>query len=141
MLDEKEVYKKLSLIFNFIFFGAIISVVAIYYFSREALLTEDLIIFQTAVILMLLICIPGGLKLYAVKVKALQNIADKEEKLNQYVSWNIVRLALIEAPLFFSLVVYFLTKNNSMLFCAGIAIMALIFCKPSLQRMKEELGI
>jgi len=141
MSDEKEVYKKLSLIFNFIFFSAIISVVVFYYFSQEALFTEDLVIFQTVVILMLLICIPGGLKLYAVKVKALQNITDKEEKLTKYVSWNIVRLALIEGPLFFSLIVYFLTRNNSMLFCAGIAIMALIFCKPNWQKMKEELGI
>ena len=141
MLDENQVYKRLCWIYNFIFFGAVIITLCFYYFSQGTAVVKELIMFQTIAILALLICIPAGLKLYSVNIKALRDMTNKEMKLSRYLSWHIVRLALIEVPLFLCLAVYFLTNDNSMLFGAGIAVLALIFCKPNRHKMYEELGM
>ena len=140
----EEIHKKLSIIFYAMFFNSIVFAFLFYYFGKQTtitVITQTDMILQTIAILMLLVCVPVALKLYFTKVKALQNIENKEEKLRNYFSWNIVRLAFIEGSLFFSLIVYFITQNDSMLFCAGIAMMTLFLCKPNLNRIKEELNI
>jgi hypothetical protein len=93
-------------------------------------------------ILYLLLSIPlslGGFYRLSQKWKALE---DKQLKLKNYTKFGIVRLALIGSALEISIIAFFLLRSEmSMIYCAGIAAIALIFCKPSIQKISSELDI
>ena len=105
---------------------------------------ENAVIWKTISILTLLICIPVGLKLFSVKIKSLKKF-DSEEyktyKLNRYGFWNAMRTVFIFVPFFLNLFIFADTKDISMLYCAGIAIVAFLFCIPSKKRMLNELDM
>lgn len=99
------------------------------------------IMLQSVGILLLLICIPLGLKTFSIKIRKIKLIEDENEKLTKYLYWARIRIASVAIPLLFNILIYYLTQNNSMIFSAGISALALLFCKPQKHKMEEELGL
>lgn len=87
---------------------------------------------QSASILILLACIPLGLKLYHKKITRETLPKNDDEKIPFIQKWFIIRLLLIEITLLSNVAVYIITQNTSSLFGFGISfIVLLFFCKPN----------
>ena len=64
-----------------------------------------------------------------------------QQALKSYRIWSDVRLALLLVPAIINLQFYYLTLNNTGLYCAAMALIASLFCVPSESRIKNELDL
>ena len=87
---------------------------------------------QSVAILILLGCIPLALWLYNKKLVSATLSNDEEQRIVLIRKWFIVRLALVEMAFMFNIIAYVLTRDNSLLFCCGIALLVFLFlCRPN----------
>ena len=98
-------------------------------------------IFQTIGILMTIVLIPFALRIFNLNlVKRIQELP-LQQALKSYRIWADVRLALLVVPALINLQFYYLTLNNTGLFCAAMSLVASLFCVPSESRIKNELDL
>ena len=98
-------------------------------------------IFQTIGILMTIVLIPFALRIFNLRlVKRIQELP-LQQALKSYRIWADVRLALLVVPALINLQFYYLTLNNTGLFCTAMALIASLFCVPSESRIKNELDL
>ncbi len=74
--------------------------------------------------ILLLLSIPVVFKWFSVKVKPGASV-------QTYAKWAIVQMYAIALPAFTSVLVYWLLRDRTALYCYLIAFVALIFCKPT----------
>ncbi len=112
------------------------------YFISNIIIEEPLSIkLQSAAILVLLAAIPLALWLYNKKVTTATLPDNENQKTELIRKWFIIRLALVETAFMFNIVVYALTKDNSLLYCSGIALLFLFFlCKPGRTEITQLLS-
>jgi hypothetical protein len=143
----ENIYRKLKNIYYLVFILLAFIVLLFYFFGGSFFFISIVadrnldIALQTLCILSVLICIPFGLWFYAVRVRKLSKLDDEPQKLAAYFPTAILRMGLVVLAFMLNMVLYLLTQNNSMLFCAGIAALALIFCKPYKWKIAEELEL
>ena len=98
-------------------------------------------IFQTIGILMTIVLIPFALRIFNLNlVKRIQELP-LQQALKSYRIWADVSLALLVVPALINLQFYYLTFNNTGLFCAAMSLIASLFCVPSESRIKNELDL
>lgn len=98
--------------------------------------------FESAVIVLTAVCVPGGLKLFAVKLKrVIVPLADKAAALRMYVLWSLVRILIIAVPLVAGILCYHMCQSSTGLLCAAISLLASLLCIPSKSRMRSDLNI
>ena len=98
-------------------------------------------IFQTMCILMTIVFIPFALRIFNLNlVKRIKELP-LQQALKSYRIWSDVRLALLLVPALINLQFYYLTLDNTGLFCACMALIASLFCVPSESRIKNELDL
>lgn len=98
-------------------------------------------IFQTIGILMTIVLIPFALRIFNLNlVKRIQELP-LQQALKSYRIWADVRLALLVVPALINLQFYYLTLNNTGLFCVAMSLIASLFCVPSESRIKNELDL
>ena len=98
-------------------------------------------IFQTMGILMTIVLIPFALRIFNLNlVKRIKELP-LQQALKSYRIWSDVRLALLLVPALINLQFYYLTLDNTGLFCACMALIASLFCVPSESRIKNELDL
>ena len=98
-------------------------------------------IFQTMGILMTIVFIPFALRIFNLNlVKRIKELP-LQQALKSYRIWSDVRLALLLVPALINLQFYYLTLDNTGLFCACMALIASLFCVPSESRIKIELDL
>lgn len=143
----KKTTNRLLLIYYCIYVIAIAIAVAGYYFiSRQAPMVAEMgttgVTISSIYIIFLIASVPLSLKLFNIKVKKLsQTEISPEEKLKKYFSFSMVRLAVIGLGLLLGIVLFYLLNSRSMIFCAAIAAIALVFCKPTEVKMANELDL
>lgn len=144
----EQTVKKLVFNYYIVFVLLVLTAIAGYLLQRVVIIdsfSKAGVLLQTINVLVLMICIPTSLKVFATKVGKLKELENEEEKLSGYLYWSKIRLIAIATPLLLSVLLHCIVRssdnNYSMIFCAGMAGMALIFCKPLKKRVKEELGI
>jgi hypothetical protein len=94
------------------------------------------------VILYLLISIPLALAGFYRMLQKWKSIEDENSKMQKYTQGSIMRLSLIGSALIISVVSFFFMRTDiSLIYCAGIAAIALIFTKPSLRKISAELDL
>lgn len=96
---------------------------------------------QYLVIFYVIASVPGALygfkRMIDTRVKPIE---DSDEKLREYKHWSIIRIVLIGIGVLLGIAAFYLLKTyQSMLWCAGISLIALYFCKPSEGRVQQEL--
>jgi hypothetical protein len=79
--------------------------------------------------------------IYRKRVGDLTNQQDLTSKMTGYRGAFIVRLALLEGPAFFAIVVAFLTGNLLFLVFAGIIAVYMIYLRPSKETVARDLGL
>ena len=122
---------------NTFFWGGILVIILIG-ISQILLIPEEVIDaqlsrnLQSAAILSLLAGIPLALWLYNKKLTSKTLPDDIEQRIVLIRYWFNIRLFLIQIVFLFNVVVYAITKENSFLFCCGMAFLILLFlCRPN----------
>lgn len=96
---------------------------------------------QTVGILLAIGMIPFSLRMFHLSLTRYVKRLSLPMALVSYRRWNEVRLAMLLAPSLFNMTAYYTTLNTTGLLCAGMVIVASLFCIPGHKRMLEELDL
>jgi len=143
---EKTV-KKIGQFYYYIYTATILSTVIGYMFTLNSNKNIDPlstlgITLKSVVILYLLISIPLSLAGFHRMTLKWRKIENETLKLKEYQKGAILRLILIGIGLIGSIIVFFVLRSDiSLIYCFGIAAIALFFCKPSVSKIISELKL
>ena len=142
----QSIIKKINIAYYLIYTLTIIATFSGYLITMNSGYTSDIkssssITISSAVILYIIISIPCALALFHRYTKELNMIEDNYIKLNKYSIAATWRLLVIGFGLVFSVVAFYFIRTESMIFCAGIAAIALIFCKPTEVKISSDLKL
>ena len=101
--------------------------------------TQKEFVLNTAGILSTLLVLPLALKLFLLNTTRSLRRMNKDEALDFYHMWSLVRLIVVTLCMAFNVVVYFMTMNMTGLLCAFIGICITIYCLPTKQRVMRYL--
>ncbi len=92
---------------------------------------------QTIGIMYVMASVPFALWYFNRKVQHLQNDVMNKEKTYQRVA--LLRIALIAFGVILNVVLFCFLRNQSMIYCAAIAALAFVFCKPQRAKIEQDL--
>lgn len=105
---------------------------------------------QYGVITYLLLSVPGALFLFKKYMKKVSSIEDESLREKAYTKASIVRLLVIALGVVLALAAFYMLGQNmriqgsnnsfSMLWCAGISLIAQVFCKPNEKKIYLEMN-
>ena len=150
MKNIARIVRQINQAYYLVYTTTILSTIIGYYMTmnREAApdVKSDLTITLSSIIIMyIMISIPSALALFHRNLKKWREIEDEFLKHKKYISGLKLRLLVVGTGLVASVIGHFIlyagTQNMSMIACAGIAAIALFFCKPSANKVAAELEI
>lgn len=98
-------------------------------------------IMQVTSILLTICLIPLSLRLFNLSLTRYVSLLTLPEALKSYRRWNEIRIALLLVLALIDLSAYYWTMNTTGLLCAGMTVIASLFCIPSKQRLLNELQL
>lgn len=141
----KKVFKKLTLIYYLIYIAILVVAVLGFQLFRAGYTIDDKsqlgIAISSALIILIIGSIPLTLAIFNKKTKQWALIEDTQTKLSKYEKGAIIRLAIVGAGLLLGVFFFFIMNSQSMIFSAGIAAIALFFCKPAEVKIISELQL
>ena len=96
---------------------------------------------EVAGILLAVTLIPLSLRLFSLSLMQSVKQRPLAEALVSYRRWSEVRIALLLVPALINLSSYYWTLNNTGLLCAGMVMVASLFCVPCKERLRAELDL
>lgn len=142
----ERIIRKINLAYYMIYSLFIVTTVIGYVITMNRENTVDVksqlsITMSSIVILYMIISIPGALALFHRYTKKISKIEDKFTKINKYTAAATWRLLAIGFGLILSVIAFYILRTESMIFSAGIAAIALFFCKPTAAKIASELEL
>ena len=98
-------------------------------------------IMQVTSILLTICLIPLSLRLFNLSLTRYVSLLPLPEALKSYRRWSEIRIALLLVLALIDLSAYYWTMNTTGLLCAGMTVIASLFCIPSKQRLLNELQL
>lgn len=90
-------------------------------------------------VLLTVVCVPLSLKLFSLNTRSSLRRMDKDEALQSYHVWSIVRLALLGLSAEVGIFFYFLFMHTNGILCTLIVLITLLFCTPSARKVRSYL--
>jgi hypothetical protein len=143
----EKIVKRINLAYSLIYTATILATFVGYAITQTTESTipspksELSISLSTLVIAYILISIPAALAIFHRNTKKWAAIEDRFTKINKYVAGAKLRLLVVGLGLVMSVVVFYILRTPSMIFCAGIAAVALLFCRPSENKIISDLKL
>jgi hypothetical protein len=141
----KQTLKKLTIAYYLIYLAAIAVAAIGYLLFRSGLVIDSKsqagIVISSVLILFIICSIPPSLAIFNRKTKQWAELEDASEKLKEYTKASIIRLAIVGSNFLLGILFFFLLNSQNMIILAGIAAIALLFCKPAKVKMMAELKI
>lgn len=141
----KKTLTKITIAYYVVYIAAVLAATAGYYILREGfsidVQSQTGITLSSALIIFIIGSIPVTLGLFHRYLKKIVALEDVEIKLKKYEMASYLRLTIIGLGLIFGVLFFYILHSQSMLFCAGIAAIALFFCKPSKSKMLNDIDI
>ncbi|MDR3653336.1 MAG: hypothetical protein P4L34_10270 [Paludibacter sp.] len=142
----ERIVKRINLAYYLIYTITILATIVGYIFTSMNENTVDVksqlsINLSSFVILYILVSIPAALSIFHKKTKKWAEIEDNYMKFEKYAIGATWRLLAIGFGLVFSVVAFYIIRTESMIFCAGIAAIALLFCKPTEGKIISDLKL
>ena len=150
MKNINRIVRQINQAYYLVYTGTILSTIIGYYLTMNKQGSIDSknnfnITLSSIVIMYILVSIPAALALFHKSLKQWRTIEDEFAKTKKYIYGAQVRLFVVGTGLIVSVISHFIlyanTTNMSMIFCALIAAIALFFCKPSVNKVANELQI
>ena len=91
------------------------------------------------IILYIMLSVPGGLGIHNRMLKRLAK-ESTQIKESKYIKYSIARLVFIAIGFVVSIFFFYILRQQSLIFCAGIAAIGIYFCKPTAERISYELS-
>jgi hypothetical protein len=127
-----------------VYAAAILAATSGYYILKSGYkidpLTSEGTIINSIVILYIISTVPLALAIFNKMTKKWALIQDENEQLEKYRNGGIYRILIIGTGLVLGVVFFYVMNSQSMIFCAGIAAVALFFCKPSENKILNDLN-
>lgn len=98
-------------------------------------------IMQVTSILLTICLIPLSLRLFNLSLTRYVSLLPLPEALKSYRRWSEIRIALLLVLALIDLSAYYWMMNTTGLLCAGMTVIASLFCIPSKQRLLNELQL
>ncbi|NDP22444.1 MAG: hypothetical protein GZ091_15375 [Paludibacter sp.] len=144
LIDKTQ--KTLTSVYYIVYLLAVLSAVGGYYLTFKGNLyvnplSETGITLTSIFIIYIIGSIPltlGGFHFMTKKWIEIENEASKIEK---YKNGATLRLIIIGINISIGLLLFYITRSQSMIFCAGIGAIALFFCKPATGKISSELKL
>lgn len=141
----KKTLRQLILAYYSVYIAAIAAATSGYYILKSGFTINPLSETGTAINTLLIILIIGSmpvtLAIFNKLTKKWVQLEDKNLRLEKYKKAGTIRIALIGLGLVLGVLFFYIMNSQSMLFCAGIAAIALFFCKPSEAKIATELDL
>lgn len=141
----KKTLGYIRLTFYTVYAAAIILAFAGYYILKNGISidpqSEIGVTLQSILILLIIGSIPLTLATFNRMTKKWAVIEDRELKILKYRQASIIRIIIIGLGLLLGVAFYYIMQSQSMLFSAGIAAIALFFCKPSESKIMIDLNL
>lgn len=150
MKNIARIVRQINQAYYLVYTTTILSTLLGYYLTvnREGVSnvkSELSIMISSLIIMYIIISIPAALALFHRNLKKWREIEDEFLKHKKYIFGAKLRLLVVGIGLVASVIGHFVlyagTQNMSMIACAGIAAIALFFCKPSANKVAAELEI
>ena len=146
--EYTEIRKRINTVY-YAFYVIYLLLVVIFGFllkNKDGFVTIDPLsqlgqIFSYVVIMYVLASIPGALWWFKKQMKTVSQMEDEHAKREQYTGYAVIRVCTIGLGAVLAIVAfYYLGNYQPMLWCAGIAILAQFFCKPSDRKIYLEMN-
>ncbi len=141
----KKTLTKITIAYYVVYIAAVLAATAGYYILREGfsidVQSQTGITLSSALIIFIIGSIPVTLGLFHRYLKKIAALEDVEIRVKKYEMASYLRLTIIGLGLIFGVLFFYILHSQSMLFCAGIAAIALFFCKPSKSKMLNDIDI
>jgi hypothetical protein len=150
MKNIERIVRQINQAYYLVYTATILSTIIGYYLTMNRESSPDVkssfsISLSSMIILYILVSIPAALATFHKNLKKWREIDDDFLKFRKYTFGAQLRLLVVGLGLVISIIGHFIlyagTQNVSMIFCAGIAAVALFFCKPSAGKVANELEI
>lgn len=92
-------------------------------------------------ILSTLLVHPMALKLFLLNTTRALRRMNKDEALDFYHVWSIIRLVLVALCISYNIVVYFMTLHMTGLLCALIGLCITVYCLPTRRKIEDFLTV
>ena len=138
--------KKINLVYYAVYTATILSTIIGYLLNLSSTGSvgpkSDMGIALASILIMyIIVSIPLSLRLFHKMTKKWRTIEDEALKFQKYENGAILRLVIIGIGLVSSVILFYVLRTESMIFCAGIAAIALLFCKPSEGKIVSDLKL
>ncbi len=142
-MSAKQIANRLK----WFYYGAMVSAVAVaglcyYLFPKYGLYIDPMskhgMGVSYFVICYMLASVAGGLWWFSKAIKPLKKRED-DGKYREYFKCAVIRLCVIGLGLVIAIVAYYLLKQQTMIYCAAISAVGLVFCKPQEGRIELDL--
>lgn len=141
----KKTLKLLKLTYYSVYLAAIIAAFSGYTFFKNGLTIDSKsdagVTLQSILILFIIGSIPLTLAAFNRMTKKWAEIDNTDEKIKKYQEAGILRIVIIGLGLIVGVVFYYVMQSQSMIFAAGIATIALFFCRPSENKIIIDLKL
>jgi hypothetical protein len=141
----KQTLRQLVIAYYSVYIAAIAAATSGFYILKSGFIIDPLSQTGTTINTLLIIFIIGSVPLtlgYFNKLtKKWALLEDENQRLKNYRKAGTIRIAIIGLGLVLGVLFFYIMNSQSMIFSAGIAAIALFFCKPSEAKISAELGI
>lgn len=141
----KRTIQHLQVAYYSVYIAAIAAATSGYYILKSGVHIDPLsslgTIINTFMIIFIIGSLPITLALFNKQLKKWVVLEDKEMRLEKYRKAGIIRIAIIGIALTLGVLFFYIMNSQSMIFSAGIAAIALFFCKPSAAKIETELKL
>ncbi len=141
----KKTLTKITIAYYIVYIAAVVAATAGFYLLREGVSidvqSQTGIALSSVLIIYIIGSIPVTLGLFHRYSKKIATLEDVQIRVKKYEIASYLRLTIIGLGLILGVLFFYILHSQSMLFCAGIAAIALFFCKPSQSKMLTDLDI
>lgn len=140
-----RIFKQLIATYYTIYLAAITAAIGGFYILKSGFYIDPLsstgITLNTILIVLIIGSLPITLALFNKNLKKIILIEDEALKLDKYRKAGIIRLSIVGTSLVLGVLFFYIMNSQSMIFSAGIAAIALFFCKPSISKIESDLAL
>jgi hypothetical protein len=142
----ERLLRQINQAYYLVFTATIISAFAGYIIAQSQQATVDTtnplsITLSSVLIIYMLISIPASLSFFYRYSRKLRLMEDENIKFKKYQNAAVLRLIAVGFGLVASVIVFFVLRNQSIIFCFAISAIGLFFCKPTISKIASDLDI
>jgi len=141
----KQTLRQLVLTYYAVYIAAIAAALSGIYILKSGFSIDPLstlgTTFNSILIIFIIGSIPITLGYFNKLTKGWATFENEHIKLEKYKKAGTIRIVIVGLGLVFGVLFFYIMSSQSMIFCAGIAAIALFFCKPTEARIRAELNI